>query len=532
MAARLPRLFGGTRRALCASDEHAQDGHLVAAHVPGLTGGTHGALCAPKIRAYLLLGLLPIFVTLIVYAVTWSFIWDEGFHILAAQLIAGGKRPYLDFCFPQTPLNAYINAAVLLVFGDHWKPVHVVAALYMCATVWLVADFVQTRLPFARWRTPCALAAAVLYGLDVVIVQFGPAAQAYAIGELCVTAAFRAALPAVSSKRIWFALLSGLCAGVAAGSTLLTAPVAMVLLLWLLFSRCGVSKVAAYLLGCAVPFAPVAWLYWQGPKQTLFNVLQYQTLYRNVNWGDTNLHDVDSLTSWITSPGALMLIAFFAAAIVFLIRDKNSERPLVRRELWLAVALTVALVLFISTAHPTFDRYYTVAIPFAGMLSGLGVYAVGSRLGTPRHAWWACGIVIALGCGILARATFDERDDEHWSDYEEISKQVAEVTPIGANLYADELVYFILQRTPPDGMAFSYAEKLDLPPAQEKLFHIISSKQLKQQMQSGHFATLETCKQVVLDDFEPEKYFKNHSEPSDCDVFSTPKPGPGSNVKR
>ena len=44
---------------------------------------------------------------LMVYSQTVAFTWDEGFHLLAAQLIRAGERPYLDFCFPQTPFNAY-----------------------------------------------------------------------------------------------------------------------------------------------------------------------------------------------------------------------------------------------------------------------------------------------------------------------------------------------------------------------------------------------------------------------------------------
>src|ERR1035441_953555 len=48
---------------------------------------------------------------LAVYAQTLAFAWDEGFHLLAAQLIKAGKTPYLDFFFPQAPLNAYWNAA-------------------------------------------------------------------------------------------------------------------------------------------------------------------------------------------------------------------------------------------------------------------------------------------------------------------------------------------------------------------------------------------------------------------------------------
>jgi hypothetical protein len=476
-----------------------------------------------KSRAILLLGLVPIFIALGVYSVTWSFIWDEGFHLVAAQLIAAGQRPYLDFCFPQTPLNAYVNAAILLTFGNHWRPVHVVAALYICVATWLVADFVQTRLPVARWRTPCALAAGVLFGLNYIVAKFGPAAQAYAIGMLFVTGAFRAALPAAKSRYVWFALLAGLCAGIASGSTLLTAPVALVLLIWLIISRTRIISVAAYLLGCAIPFAPVIWLYLQGPKQTIFNVIQYQALFRRTNWGDVNLHDMDALSSWINSPTSLILIALFAAALIFLFHEKESHWSLVRREFLLAAALGVALVIFISTAHPTFERYYCVSVPFFAILGALGVYAVGFRLAGPQRVWTACAVVIALGYGMFFRSVFDQRDDEHWSGYEEIAKQVQEVTPLGSRLYADELVYFLLQWTPPEGMAFSYSQRLNLRPSDEQMMHIVSQSELKQQVQSGKFFTLQTCRDNILDDYEPAKYFKRHEEPADCDVFWDPK---------
>ncbi len=465
---------------------------------------------------------MPIFIALIIYSVTWAYIWDEGFHLVAAHLIAGGKRPYIDFCFPQTPLNAYINALILLVFGNHWRPVHVVAALYICAAVWMVADFVQSRLPSQRWRTPCALVAAVLFGFNLVVVEFGPAGQAYAIAMLLGTAAFRASLPAAVSRLPWLALLAGICAGGAAASTLLTAPVPLVLLLWFVLWNVEGSrawKTFAYLVGCAMPFAPVFWLFAQGPRQTIFNVLQYQALFRRTNWGDANMHDLDALTTWLTSPQALLLLGFFAAALIYMFREDHSDWFQAWREFFLAAVMAVALVLFISTAHPTFERYYVVAVPFLAIMASLGLYAAGARLAGPPRAWLTCGVMLALGYGMFFRDLLDEKDDDHWSSYEEVAKAVSEVTPMGANLYADELVYFLLRRDPPEGMEFSYSQKLELPPDQEKLFHIISSKELKQQLQAGRFNTFQTCRDTLVDEMEPEKVFKQHSEPSDCDVF-------------
>src|SRR5579872_7438397 len=55
------------------------------------------------------------------YAQTLAFTEDEGFHLLAAQLVKGGMRPYLDFFFPQTPLNAYWNAWLMRLLGESWR---------------------------------------------------------------------------------------------------------------------------------------------------------------------------------------------------------------------------------------------------------------------------------------------------------------------------------------------------------------------------------------------------------------------------
>src|SRR5579862_9383513 len=74
---------------------------------------------------------------LMVYARTDAFAWDEGFHLLTAQLITRGKRPYLDFNFSQTPLNAYWNAFWMTIFGQSWRTAHGVAAVMTAGAVLL-----------------------------------------------------------------------------------------------------------------------------------------------------------------------------------------------------------------------------------------------------------------------------------------------------------------------------------------------------------------------------------------------------------
>src|SRR5580698_8348125 len=107
---------------------------------------------------------------IIVYSQTLAFAWDEGFHLLAAQLIARGKRPYLDFIHPQAPLYAYINATLMRLFGDTWRTVHVASSLALTGAVLLTAQFVLTRIEDKNWRLAGALSAMVLLGLNSTIL--------------------------------------------------------------------------------------------------------------------------------------------------------------------------------------------------------------------------------------------------------------------------------------------------------------------------------------------------------------------------
>lgn len=180
-----------------------------------------------RLRLILFWGVLAVIsAALLAYSQTMSFVWDEGFHLVAAQLINAGKTPYIDFCFPQTLLNAYWNAGLMLLFGENWRVTHYAATALLIAAVILMADFVRRRFPVPHWRLACGITAACMIGLDVVAVQFGTVAQAYAMGLFFTVAAFRAAVASVDRRTWLMGFLSGLLAGAAANATLLTAAAA------------------------------------------------------------------------------------------------------------------------------------------------------------------------------------------------------------------------------------------------------------------------------------------------------------------
>lgn len=457
---------------------------------------------------------------LLVYSQTMAFVWDEGFHLVAAQLIAAGLRPYIDFCFPQTPLNAYWNAGWMRVFGEGWRVVHVFAALLVGGAAFLAAEFMLGHFPVRRWRLAGALVMLFLVGMNTNVVQFGPVGQAYGMCLFLSVAAFRLTL--VAARRGFLAAAgAGFFAGASAASSLLTAPVAPVLLIWLLCYSARVSrwrKLGGFVAGALIPFIPVFRLLVQGPRQVFFNIIQYQAIYRRVNWNGATTHDIDVLSAWLVSSQSLLMGAFGIAGSVYIWKRATWERER-RGEFLLCFWLTLALAVFIATAHPTFERYFLFVVPFLSVLATVGLHDIAVRLFGPDRVRWPAAAVILMVALALGRALFDDRDSTTWYDYQKIANKVADVTPASARLYADELVFFLLKRTPPPGMEFSYSHKLELPLAQEKLFHIVSEKELAEQLKAGEFATAESCSDDVIDRLKLDQIFPHKSDILDCTVY-------------
>lgn len=462
-------------------------------------------------------------VGMLVYALIRAFVWDEGFHLLAAQLILAGKKPYIDFCFPQTPLNAYWNAAWMLLFGQTWQVSHIPAALELDATILLFTHYLLSRFPVRTWRIPCVVAGMLFFGANSVLVEFGPVAQAYAICALSGFAAYLVTLSAARRDGWWRAFLAGLAGGIGTASSLLIAPILPVLLIWLVVKTpCGrrIAKAGAFLAGTLPPFFPVFWLFVQSPHATFFNVVQYQAIFRRADWA-TSLaasHDFVVLTDFVDCGQTLLLALFGLVAVLFVRRNRELPKSL-RDEFWLAFWLSVTLILYISTAHPTFGRYYIIGMPLYALVAAPGLMIVGSRLLSPERPFWPTALLVLVLLLSLARSLFDERDGATWPRYEEIATAIAKVTPPGAKLFADEHVYFLLRRTPPYGLEFSYSHKVDLPPKESALLHIIPTKQLVAQVKAGVYATVETCDDDKIDDWNLADIYKQRKDVADCSIF-------------
>ena len=480
---------------------------------PAQSRGAWQTVCWGVLALYALLFLL--------YAETWAFAWDESFHLLAAQLILAGKKPYLDFCFPQAPLNAYWNAWWMGMFGQSWRVAHVVAALLTIGAVLLTADFVARRFPVPNWRLAGALTAGLATGLNAMVFGYAPLAQAYGICLFSLAAAFRISVRAVGRRGVLLPVAAGLFAGVAAGSSLLSAAAIPVLLAWIaLYNREGNwwRKSAGFTAGAALPFAPVLWLYRQGPREVWFNLVRYHVSFRQLYWPRVARHDLEVLTSWIDSGQALLLGLLALFGVLYVARRSQWPRPL-QAEFQLCAWLAAGLAIEAGRAHPTFAQYFLLTVPFLAILAAAGLYAISSLvLGPERPMWPVLLVAVLFACG-LARFLYDSREDDKWGGYERVAAAIDHVTPPGAPMFANEPIYFLTRRAPPSGFEFGYSHKIDLPAAERARLHVLTQAEVRQQVQSGRFASAYSCDDDDIRDYGLTSLYNRSVDVEDCTVF-------------
>jgi len=461
---------------------------------------------------YCLAALAPLLALHLWYSQTHAFSWDEGYHLLAAQLVAHGKRPYLDFCFPQPVLNTYWNATWMRILGDTWRAIHAVAALLVCAAAWLISGYARQRIPDAGARVIASLAVLTIGGLDVLIVQYGSVGQAYALALVMIVAAFRLVVKAVESERPWFAALAGLAAGCGAASTLLSAPVGVVLLIWLIvYNRAGNrwKKGAALIVGETAAFLPVVWLFVQNPNVTWFNLIEYELLYRQVEWEGAYTHDLKIWLSWLDSSHGVIIAVLAIAGVLWVKYRSRWTRPQ-RAEFYLCAWLAAALLIHISQAHPTFAQYYMLAVPFLAVLATAAICALRTR--------WAAIALAVLMAGGLAK-TIAEEYAYTWRDFDPIARKVDELAPRDAPILADEQIYFLTRRTPPSGMELNDSHKLDFPASRAAALHLVSEREVLRRIQAREFALVESCGEYEEFDEAAEKAYREKITIGNCWIY-------------
>jgi hypothetical protein len=463
--------------------------------------------------------LLTIVAGLALFSQTWAWFVDEGFHLLASQLINSGKKPYLDFFYPQTPLWAYINAAWMRVFGDTWRSSHLLSALLTGGSIILTAEFVFQHVPEKTWNLRAALIATILIGLNTLIIQFGTVGHAYAICLFLNVASFRLATKAAAKSSASLVFWCGLCAGASAESSLLSTPVLPILLAWTVWRSVSGERVKTFiwfLVGAGIAFLPLAYLATLAPRQVFFNTFEYHFFHRHPESAAT-LHNLKTLYRLLDSSQFLLLIIFAGIGLLFVLGNSQwkAER---KAEFYLCGYVVAGLGIFLTTLRFTYIPYFILLIPFLTILASIGIMATATWLGQSGRPAWLVPGVLALYLSGLPRWVWHESGMVHWSHMEEVAKVVNDVTPEGAWIWAHESIYFASRRIPPPGLEHRDSHKLRLSPAASASLHVVSYADLNDWIGAGRFATVVVCFGRADTSGMP-KLYAQHAKVAECDIF-------------
>jgi len=247
-------------------------------------------------------------------------------------------------------------------------------------------------------------------------------------------------------------------------------------------------------------------------------VVQYHATFRNAYWPESLQHDLEVLFSWIDSAPALVLglLAMFG---LFYIAYRSTWARQVKAEFYLCAWLAVALATEVSLARPTFPQYFLLTVPYVAVLATAGLYAIGSRLSQRARPAWPVTVVLTIAALGLGSYLYNLRGTSYWAQYERIAAKVEEVTPPSAPLFALEPIYFLTRRMPPPGYELYYTHKVNLPATDRARLHLITEAEMKQQVQSGRFATAYTCDEDTVENYDLKTLYRQHVDIGDCGVF-------------
>jgi len=392
---------------------------------------------------------------LLIYSQAVAYWGDESLHLVAAQMLLAGKRPYLDFFYHHPPLFAYFISGLMRVFGEDWRVVHAASAFLTGGSLLLTGRYVFTRVRDTELQVTASILATLLVGFNCYVISFGTVALPYGFCLFFTVAAFVLVTESVDKSGSNFPFAAGVSAAAASASYLLTAPVIPVLFLWLaLNSRSGsrLCKCAWYLVGIATAFAPLLWLSVHAPHQVWADLVQYHLFHRAGR--DLNIwFNLREIAGWFVSIQGVILVILAALGLSSSKwKDKFDER--LGSELRLLLWLVVATSSLISMARPTSSFYFVLITPFIAMLATFGACVICLRVKASLRLLCILLVVVSYAAGLSAQR-YIWRTQTSYTDHHvvaRIAQRVDEVTPAPGLIYAFEAVYFAAHRLPPPGL--------------------------------------------------------------------------------
>ncbi len=412
----------------------------------------------------LFLAAAAVFLIIKIHAADYS-ISDENTYYKMGQLVAEGQVPYRDFFFAHPPLQIYIYAAMIKLFGFKLLLLKMISAVSMAATAAFIFAIIKERL---NAMIAAAASALFLFSYGTLLFSNFPTGA-----ELATPFAAGAFYFFLRKKH----LMAGAFAGIATGTYQLSALAAAVFITAALISRerkaairilTGFTIAAAAI---ALPFLLIA----KGEviRQTLLYHLQKPA--EDASKGAILLR--------IVKTNALL---FILAAIAIISGNRAKTAAVISAA---AAAAYLAAFPLMKTA---FNYYTLFTLPFLAILAGYGINSayrfLSEKAGlTDKMAAAVIALAVLASAGAASRQ-FAAYNAQDFPEAGKIAAYVRDSSLPGQTIFGDDSTVPLISLLSGQEIALNYADnnamryKSGESPMQttiKKLQEKISRKELK-----------------------------------------------------
>jgi len=428
---------------------------------------------------------------LAIFLSQWPLAFGDTYHLLAAQMVAAGRKPYLDFFVQQVPLYPLVCGAWLRIFGTSWQAANLFSGLLICGSAALVARIASRIFAGSEWGPRGGIIAVLLFGLNLQVAQSGDDAQPYALCIFfCLLAWLAAFVERPAASRIF---LAGLAAGAAVNTSLLAAPFFLILMGWSVLQAARpdrLRKLLWLLCGVAVASMPLAYLAMLAPTQAWFDIVQFQLFYRTAapdlpkSIASHNLHEI---LDWMRSIQGAVMVVLSLSGTLFLFDRKASGST--RRSVGYAALIAVIWTFYLALVPLTWHMYFVLVVPYVSLLAAAGLCQLCARWSwkilTGAILLYSLGLAIPVVAGVISGRP------GRWAPVEEAARIVSAQTGPGEPVYSnDESIYVASRRLPPRGLENRFGSWVRLPTNEYERVGLAPPEKNEAQLRAGDFAAI------------------------------------------
>ena len=294
---------------------------------------------------------------------------DEGFYLAAAQRVADGMMPYVDFFFPQAPLMPLTFFAFSGWGIESLLLLRVLATLAGLATTYVMYQLVKRTMR----SSTVAATASFLMAFGGLFLTWHSTFKPYAFVDLALLISFSFLLrsgedESIDSKAIFFAWLAlGFAINFRSIFVVLIPIYVYALVLAARRARSAIAKPAGIAaLGILLPSLPAIYLLISSPEQFYFNNLGFHLQREPIDSvAKLVLHKLTVLGKFFALPQTILLVGA-AIASYFLMRSRYVQKTIIYKSAGL-FALVITAVYLVPT--PMHLQYFQQATPYLIMMS-------------------------------------------------------------------------------------------------------------------------------------------------------------------